>query len=169
MTVFNGRTPFGLTIPLTTHPEKGDDMKPLRMTTILLTVFSVLALLVLASCAGGLTPKNAPAVFPCVSPDKLEIVITPRAELVDFSCSFKKWEGAETLHFKVAVKNVSDQPQRYRVNIFLDNGKAVGGLIPRKTKKGLVKPGETASFLYPVKGMAHQPKSVMLRISTMGK
>lgn len=144
-------------------------MKPLRMTTILLTLFSALTLLVLVSCAGGLTPKNAPAAFPCVSPDKQEIIITSMAELVDFSCSFKKWKGAETLHFKVAVKNVSDQPQRYRVNIFLGNGKAVGGLLPRKTKKGLIKPGQTASFVYPVKGMAHQAKSVMLRIATMGK
>ena len=77
--------------------------------------------------------------------------------------------GAETLHFKVAVKNVTDQPQRYKVNLFLDNGKAVGGLIPSTTKKGLVKPGETDSFVYPVKGMDHQAKSVMLRISTMSK
>jgi hypothetical protein len=144
-------------------------MKPLRMTTILLTVFTVPALLAVVSCAGGLTPKNAPAAFPCVSADKLETTISPEAELVDLSCSFKKWEGAETLHFKVAVKNVTDQPQRYKVNIFLDNGKAVGGLIPSTTKKGLVKPGETASFVYPVKGMDHQAKSIMLRISTMSK
>jgi len=144
-------------------------MKPLRMTTVLVTLFSVPALLVLASCAGGLTPKNAPAAFPCVSADKLETMISPEAELVDLSCSFKKWEGAQTLHFKVTVKNVSDQPQRYKVNIFLDNGKAVGGLIPRTTKKGLLNPGQTASFVYPVKGMDHQAKSVMLRIITMGK
>jgi len=144
-------------------------MKPQKMTTVLMALFSLLALLALESCAGGLTPKNAPAAFPCVSPDKLETMISPEAELVDLSCSFKKWEGAETLHFKVAVKNVSDQPQRYKVDIFLDNDKAVGGLIPRTTKKGLLKPGQTASFVYPVKGMDHQAKTIMLRIITMGK
>jgi hypothetical protein len=64
---------------------------------------------------------------------------------------------------------VSDTPQRYRVNIFLDNGKAVGGLLPRKTKKGLVKPGQTVSFVYPVKNMTRKPGSIDIRITTMGK
>jgi hypothetical protein len=64
----------------------------------------------------------------------------------------------------VAVKNLSDKPQRYKVNIFLDNGKAVGGLIPRKTAKGLVEPGKTASFVYPVQGVTRQPKEVILKI-----
>jgi hypothetical protein len=67
------------------------------------------------------------------------------------------------------VKNVSAEPQRYRVNLFLDNGKAVGGLLPSKTKKGLVEPGQTASFTYPVKGMTEKPGSIFLRIGTMGK
>jgi hypothetical protein len=67
----------------------------------------------------------------------------------------------------VAVKNASNKPQRFKVNIFLDNGKAVGGLIPRKTKKGLVQPGKIASFTYPVKGVTRQPKEVMLKIRTI--
>jgi hypothetical protein len=55
------------------------------------------------------------------------------------------------------------------VNIFLDNGKAVGGLLPRKTKKGLVKPGQTVNFVYPVKDMYEKPKAITLIIKTMGK
>jgi len=124
-----------------------------------------------AGCGGGaLTPKNAPAQFACVADGgQLTKDIAPQAELVDFSCTFKKWKGAETLHFSVLLKNVSQEPQRYRVNIFMDNGKAVRGLIPRNTKKGLVQPGQTASFVYPVKDMAVQPKSIILKISTVGK
>ena len=128
--------------------------------------------LLVAGCSGGsaLTPQNAPPQFACVSEDgQLTKDIVPQAELVDFTCAFKKWKGAETLHFSVTLKNVSDQPQRYRVNIFMDNGKAVGGLIPRKTKKGLVQPGQTASFVYPVKGMAQRPKAIILKIATVGK
>lgn len=105
----------------------------------------------------------------CVPPDKLDASVAAEAGLEEFSCSFKKWEGSETLHFKVALKNTSDQPQRYRVNIFLDNGKAVGGLIPRKTGKGLVEPGAMAEFVYPVKGMAAKPKEVILRVSTISQ
>jgi hypothetical protein len=69
----------------------------------------------------------------------------------------------------VTVKNVSSEDQRFKVNIFLDNGKAVGGLLPRKIKKGLVKPGQTVKFVYPVKDMDEKPKAITLMIKTMGK
>jgi hypothetical protein len=134
--------------------------------TCLLAIL-VVSVLALSGCAG---PKPKPGeVFPCVAEGKLNKSIGPQAELVDFSCVFKKWKGSETLHFNVAVKNVSKEPQRFKVHIFLDNGKAVGGLLPRKTKKGLVKAGDTAKFVYPVKGMDKKPKAITLVIKTMGK
>lgn len=122
-------------------------------------------------CAGAkqtLTSDSMPDRFPCVDDDgTIEKMIAEEAELAEFSCSVKTWEGAETLHFNVGVKNVSNAAQRYRVNIFLDSGKAVGGLIPRKTKKGLVEPGQTASFVYPVKGVDVKPTEIILKIDTM--
>jgi len=51
----------------------------------------------------------------------------------------------------------------------LENGKAVGGLLPRKTKKGLVKPGATAKFSYPVKGVTSVSGKIDLIIKTMSK
>ena len=132
-----------------------------------LGIIAVLACLIFAGCAG---PKPKPGeVFPCAADSKIEKTIAPEAELVDFSCVIKNWEGSDTLHFNVTLKNVSDQPQRYRVNIFLDNGKAVGGLIPRTTKKGLVEPGQIESFEYPVGGMVCGPKSIELMVKTMNQ
>lgn len=120
--------------------------------------------------AGMGTPANAAGdVFACAEQGKITKEITPKAQLEDFSCFVKRWDGAKALHFKVAVKNVSDKPQRFKVHIFLDNGKAVGGFIPRKTKKGLMKPGQTAAFTYPVKGMAGKPGSIDLIITTVGQ
>jgi len=136
------------------------------VSTWVLVIF-VAAGLALASCAG--TKPKPGELFTCVSEEKLDKTIAPEAELVEFSCVFKKWKGSETLHFNVAIKNVSNQPQRFRVNIFLDNDKAVGGLIPRKIKKGLVKPGQIAKFVYPVKGMNEKPKGITLLVKTMGK
>jgi len=142
-------------------------MKRFHHIVTLLGVIAVLACLICVGCAG---PKPKPGeVFPCAADSKIEKSIAPEAELADFSCILKKWAGSDTLHFNVTVKNVSDQPQRYRVNIFLDNGKAVGGLIPRKTKDGLVQPGESASFVYPVKDMDCGPKSVMVMVKTMSQ
>jgi hypothetical protein len=126
----------------------------------------LLVCLAIAGCAGQkLKPGE---VCPCVPEAKLEKSIAAEAALEDFSCTLKKWEGSDTLHFLVTLKNVSTQPQRYRVHIFLDNGKAVGGLIPSSTKKGLVEPGKTASFAYPVPGvMVHLPKSLILTVKTV--
>ena len=144
-------------------------MKPIKGVSWWWMVCLVVAGLVLTGCSTGYTPKNAPDVFACVAEDKLEKDIASEAQLQELSCSFKKFEGMETLHIKVAVKNVSSSDQRYRVNVFLDNGKAVGGLIPRKTAKGLVKPGDTQSFVYPVSQMPKQPKGIMLKIGTVSQ
>ena len=142
-------------------------MKRFQHVVRILGIIAVLASLVCVGCAG---PQPKPGeVFPCAADSKIEKSIAPEAELADFSCVQKEWNGSETLHFNVAVKKVRHQPQRYRVNIFLDNGKAVGGLIPRKTKKGLVQPGETASFVYPVKGMDRGPKSLTVMVKTMSQ
>jgi len=142
-------------------------MKRFQYVGGLTGIILALACLVCASCAG---PNHKPGeIFPCVADSKIEKTIAPEAELVDFSCVLKNWEGSDTLHFNVTLKNVSDQPQRYKVNIFMDNGKAVGGLIPRTTKKGLVEPGQTASFEYPVSGMDCGPKSIELIVKTLSE
>jgi hypothetical protein len=156
--------PRGLHRLLTTFEEESIMLRFQRVATVM-ALFAILAGLVWVGCAG---PQPAPGeVFPCAADSRIEKTIAPEAELADFSCVIKAWEGSDTLHFNVAVKNISDRPQRYKVNIFLDNGKAVGGLIPRTTKKGLVAPGQTASFEYPVVGMGVVPKSVELMIKTI--
>jgi hypothetical protein len=154
--------------PIINQKEEGEKMKNFRGLLTWLAVILATVGLTLVGCAGGYTPKNAPESFPCVADGKLDKTVAAAAALEDLSCSFKRWEGMETLHFSVVVKNVSSTPQRYRVNIFLDNGKAVGGLIPRKIAKGLVKPGETAKAVYPVGQMPKQPKAITLKIGTVG-
>ena len=127
--------------------------------------FSVFIWMILGIFIAG--HSLAGGVPPCISEGNMEKSISSEAMLEDFSCNFKMFEGAEVLHFNVAIKNVSNTPQRFRVHIFLDNGKAVGGLIPRKTAGGLVEPGQTASFEYPVNGMMGLPNHIILNISTM--
>lgn len=120
--------------------------------------------------AGCYAAKPKPGeVFSCVKDSNLTKTIAPEASLENFSCVIKKWEGSDTLHFNVAVKNISSEDQRFKVNIFLDNGKAVGGLLPASTKKGLVKPGEVSEFTYPVPSMNDVPGKIDLFIKTMAQ
>jgi hypothetical protein len=83
-------------------------MKRFHHIVTLLGIIAVLACLIFVGCAG---PKPKPGeVFPCAADSKIEKTIAPEAELTDFSCILKKWEGSDTLHFNVALKNVSDNP-----------------------------------------------------------
>ena len=119
---------------------------------------------------GCMTPNPKPGeIFSCAGESGVNKTIAKEASLEDFSCIIQRYEGADTLHFNVAVKNISNEDQRFKVNIFLENGKAVGGLLPRKTNKGLMKPGETLKFTYPVMGMNASPGKIDLFIKTMSK
>ncbi|MFH1058414.1 MAG: hypothetical protein V1797_07020 [Pseudomonadota bacterium] len=113
--------------------------------------------------------KPAPATFACAPAGKLEQQISPEAKLEAFTCYHADYQKKKSLHFKVALKNVSDKPQRFKVNIFLDNGKAVGGLLPPNTKKGLLEPGKSMGFDYPVQGMEDKPGEVTLIVKTLAE
>ena len=132
----------------------------------LLLVFAA-GVLALTGCM-AVKPKPG-EVFVCAKEPNVTKTIAPEASLENFSCVIKRYEGAETLHFNVAVKNISSEEQRFKVNIFLDNDKAVGGLLPEKTKEGLVKPGAIAEFTYPVMGMNCAPGKIELLIKTMSQ
>ncbi len=95
--------------------------------------------------------------------------IAPEAELVSFECFKKPFDGMDSVWFDVAVKNISQSDQRFKINIFLPDGKGVGGLLPRTTKKGLIKPGAVAKFSYPAKGVAQVPNQVSVTIKTVSQ
>lgn len=109
----------------------------------------------------------AGGMYRCEGAEKIEAEVSPDAELVSVDCSYKDYKKHNSLHFDVKIKNTSTQPQRYRVNIFLDNGKAVGGLIPRTGKPPVLQPGEEASFTYPVQGMADKAEEVTILVKTL--
>lgn len=152
----------------------------MRARNWLLGGLAACALMLSAGCAGmegqGAATKPAapaakagPEMMECVAPDKLSTQIAPEAQLESFQCFMGDFQKSPSLHFKIALKNITSQPQRYRVNIFLADGKAVGGLIPPETKKGLVDPGKSVSFVYPVKGLTEKPAEITLIVKTVSE
>lgn len=132
-----------------------------------LPVFFLLLIGVAALGLGGCANVQKDWGLACCQP-KVES-ISPEAELVSLTCEQKKFDGVDSVWFHVAVKNISQSEQRFKINIFLEDGKGVGGLLPRTTKKGLVKPGEVAKFAYPAKGVAQIPAEMMVIIKTVSK
>ena len=132
-----------------------------------LSVLLFMSLAVVALGLGGCAAVQKDWGLACCQP-KIES-IAPEAELVSLECVQKKYDGADSVWFKVAIKNISSADQRFRINIFLPGGKGVGGLLPRKTKKGLIKPGAVAKFSYPAKGLSQIPSEMTVIIKTVSK
>ena len=142
----------------------------MKLSQNLLMLILLVCTLAMSGCASSVT--SAPVIdsgLSCAEAGKIDAQVVAAAEVVGFDCSFKDYKGTKSLHFDVEIKNVSNAEQRYRVNLFLDNDKAVGGLLPRKGKPPVLKPGETGSFTYPVIGMAEKAGDVTLIVKTVSQ
>ena len=111
-----------------------------RKRTGLLTMGFALVLLAafLTGCAttGGGKPEN----LACGG--KIQWDVAPEGQITNFECALGTHGGEPALIFNAAVKNVTDQARRYRINVFLlDMDKAAGHLVPRKGKPPVVEPG----------------------------
>jgi len=98
---------------------------------------------------------------------KITWEVCKEAAVTKFKCYIDQYKKEFTsVHFTIGLKNVSDSPQRYRVNIFLPDGKAVGGLIAPKGKPPVIEPGKEAEFTYPVKNYDKIPPEVEVLVKT---
>ena len=142
----------------------------MKLTQSLLMLILLAYALALTGCATYNSAATSPAAssgLSCAEAGTIDAQVVTEAEVVGLDCSFKDYKGVKSLHFDVKLKNVSTSDQRYRVNLFLDNGKAVGGLLPRKGKPPVIKPGEEAAFTYPMQGMAEKAGNVTLLVKTV--
>jgi len=60
--------------------------------------------------------------------------VADSAQITKVAYYFKEYKGASRLHIDLTIKNISPETKRFRVNIFLPEGPAGGGLYPRKVK-----------------------------------
>jgi hypothetical protein len=118
----------------------------------------------LAGCAG----KGAPEKTNCDTRIKWEV--TDEVKLTQFDCAVGKHGGQPSLIFTVGLENPTDQPYRYRVNIFLeDMNKAAGHYVPRKGKPPVVNPAKAATVKIPFIGTDKMPKKVLVVVTTMSR
>ena len=124
---------------------------------------------VLALIAGGCAhfEKAYKPAGPVECDSEIAWEVAPEAAVTAFKCYVDMYAKVESVHYAITLKNISDKPQRYRVNIFMPEGRAVGGLLPQKGKPPVVKPGEETSFTYPVKNYNKVPKKIDVIIRTI--
>ena len=122
--------------------------------------------IILALMIGPAMAQDQKVEIDC--PSKVDFNLVDEVEVVSFSCSIKDYKKKfPSIHYALAIKNVSDSPKRFRVNIFLPDGKAVGGLLPLKGNPPLAKPGEVVKGEYPVKNLVDHPQTLELLIKAM--
>jgi hypothetical protein len=135
-----------------------------KKTSTVILSFVTLTLLIVAGCAGTkYIPKGKVAC-----PADIAWNVVPQADITSFSCTVTEFKKKPAVVFKVGVKNVSDKSQRFRVQIFLlEEGKAVGHLVPRKGKPPLLKPGQEKVVTCPVIKATQLPKKLEVVVKTI--
>ena len=128
----------------------------------------VLAIPLLVLGAGINAPAKAET--PEIASDcgsKITWEVCKEAAVTKFKCYIDLYQKKyPSVHFTIGLKNVSDSPQRFRVNIFLPDGKAVGGLITPKGKPPVIEPGKEGEFTYPVKNYDKIPPEIEVLVKT---
>ena len=127
-------------------------------------VMMTLAAALLWGCAGS----NKPDDVKCTG--TVEWQICDEAKITSFACELGSFKKKPALVYTVTVKNVTEKPHRYRLNIFLlDQDKAAGYLVPRKGKPPVVKPGETATVKIPFFKASKTSEKMLVILKTIGE
>ncbi len=139
------------------------------MKTSVRRIFLYVAMITLSSTLlWASTGSKKPAEVKCSG--AVEWQICAEAEITTFACELGTFKKKEALVYTVAVKNSSDKPHRYRLNIFLlDQDKAAGHLVPRKGKPPVVKPGETVTVKIPFFKATKTSEKMLVILKTLGE
>lgn len=135
-----------------------------KKSRIVILLFGALALLIATGCAGTkYVPKGK-----VTCPANITWNVVPQVDITSFSCTVAEFKKKPAVIFKVGVKNISDKAQRFRVQIYLlEEGKAVGHLVPRKGKPPVLKPGQEKVVTCPVIKATQLPKKLEVVIKTI--
>ena len=138
-------------------------MKRLKKTIPILVLCLALGVW-LAGCASS--GKGAPENTNCDARIKWDV--TEMAKLTQFDCAVGKHGGQASLIFTVGLENPTENPLRYRLNIFLeDMDKAAGHYVPRKGKPPVVAPGKSTTVKIPFIKTEKLSKKITVVVTTM--
>jgi len=131
---------------------------------VLLAVLGVL--LVWTGYASAAPPSNVKSVN-CAAA-QIDWDVAAEAEIVEFGCDMGKSAGEDSLIFSVVLKNTSQSPSRFRLQIWLlDMDKAAGSLVPAKGKPPVVAPGATETVKIPFMKTTTMARKVQVRVVPM--
>jgi hypothetical protein len=102
------------------------------------------ALSMLSGCA---TPGK-PAHLACGA--RIDWQVAPEAVITRFECAVGESNGLPAVIFSAQIKNVTDTPRRFRLNVFLLEDNLAGGRNVPENGPQMVAGGDTAVVRVPV-------------------
>ena len=124
--------------------------------------------LVAGGCASYPVPKNVQNVQ-CAT-KKIQWEVAPEAEISNFNCELGNQGMDPALIVTMDLKNISNKPQRYKVQVFLeDMDKAYGHLVPRKGKPPVVAPGAVEAVKIPFIKTEAMSTHILVMVKTMSQ
>ncbi|MDJ0784661.1 MAG: hypothetical protein QNJ22_22045 [Desulfosarcinaceae bacterium] len=101
---------------------------------------------------------------------KIHWEVAQEAQIGDFNCELGQKGMDPALIVAMKLKNVSDQPRRFKVHVFLeDMEKASGHLVPRKGKPPVVAPGAVEKVEIPFIKTAALSNNMMVVVKAMSE
>jgi len=114
----------------------------------------------------GWAGEGAPEKTNCDAEIAWDVV--KEAKLTQFDCALGESGGQPALIFTAGLENASDKPQRYRVNIFLeDMDKGFGHLVPTKGSPPVLEPGKSETVKIPFIGTDKESKKILVMVKTI--
>lgn len=114
----------------------------------------------------GWAAEGAPEKVNCDAEIAWDVV--KEAKLTQFDCALGESGGQPALIFTVGLENASDESQRYRINIFLeDMDKGFGHLVPRKGSPPVLEAGKSATVKIPFIGTDKESKKILAMVKTV--
>ena len=131
-------------------------MRPMKKTVPCVLAGLVFAIGLALGCATEQSAKTP-------SEPRIEMQVIPEAKITQFESALGTHAKDPALIFTVGIQNVTNQPMRYRLNIFLqDMDKGSGSLVPASGKPPVVKPGETQTVKVPFIKTDKESKDILV-------
>ncbi len=149
------------------NPKKSEEVSMCNKIKLFDCVAILLSVMLSFLFFAGYAMAGAPEKVDCQA--EIEWDLTSEVSITNFGCKTGEHKKDPALIFTAELKNVSDKPLRYRINIFLlDMDKAAGHLVPRKGKPPVVEPGKSETVTIPFIKTSELSKKILVIVKTMG-
>jgi hypothetical protein len=136
--------------------------RPLASCLPILLMLMTFLFFSVGCAAKGMPPVEAKC------PADIEWHVAPQAQITQFECAMGSHEKEIALIFKIGIKNVTDKPLQYVLNIFLeDMHEGSGSLVPVEGNPPVLAPGKAETVTVPFIKTSKIPKKMMVVVKTM--